>query len=248
VEKGPRNPRAAALVVGNEILSGKIREANVYELARTLRSLGVVLDRVVVVPDDVEIIATEVRDLAATHDYVFTSGGVGPTHDDLTMAGVARAFGVPVVRDPDLETLLRRHYGKRVHENHLALANVPEGARQIHTGDSPWPLTAMDNVFILPGVPEVFRMKLEILREHLKGTRPFVSLAVYTKMDEALLKPLLDRIVAQNPLVEVGSYPRWDDPKYETKLTFDGQDEPAVRRAVEEFLELLPDGEPQWTD
>lgn len=246
--KSIRNPRAAALVVGNEILSGKIREANVYELSRTLRSLGVVLDRVVIVPDDVEIIAQEVKSLAASHDYAFTSGGVGPTHDDLTMAGVARAFGVPIVRDPELETLLRRHYGNRVHENHLALANVPRGARQIRIDRSPWPLTAMENVFILPGVPEVFRMKLDILREHLKGTRPFLSLAVYTKMDEALLKPLLDQIVASHPLVEVGSYPRWNDPSYETKLTFDGQDEPAVRRAFEDFLELLPEGEPQWTE
>jgi molybdenum cofactor synthesis domain-containing protein len=243
------SPTAAVLVVGNEILSGKVREANVYELARVLRSLGVVLARVVVVPDELEVIARETTELARTHDYVFTSGGVGPTHDDVTIAGVARAFGVPVVRAPELEALLRRHYGEGIHENHLLLANVPRGARMIYAAGSPWPLTAVENVFLLPGIPEVFQMKLEIVREHLAAkSLPFVSRAVYVKMDEARLKPLLDDVVARHPGVALGSYPRWNDPAYETKVTLDGQDENAVVRALEDFLELLPDGEPQWTE
>lgn len=245
----PKAPkRAAALVIGNEILGGKIHEANVYELARTLRSLGIVLARVVVIPDDVPEIAAEVAALASRFDYVFTSGGVGPTHDDETMAGIAAAFGVPVVRSPELEELLRRHYGDALHENHLLLASVPEGARQLHGRRSAWPLTAVENVFILPGVPEIFRYKLDILREHLAGASPFVSRSVFTKLDEAELKPILDAVVSRHPDVEVGSYPRWNDPAYETKITFDAQDRDAVDRAFEEFLERLPEGEPQWTE
>jgi molybdenum cofactor synthesis domain-containing protein len=243
------SPTAAAIVVGNEILSGKVAEANVYELARMLRDSGVLLSRVVVVPDDLEIISREVRALSAEHDYVVTSGGVGVTHDDVTIAAVARAFGARVVRDPELEALIRRHYGERIHENHLALANVPEGARNLTMEGATWPLVAIENVYIFPGVPEIFRRKLAILRAHLgKTLRPFVSRAVYTKMDEALLKPLLDEVVARHTAVEVGSYPRWNDPKYETKVTFDGKEGEAVGRALEHFLKLLPSGEPQWIE
>jgi molybdenum cofactor synthesis domain-containing protein len=242
-------PTAAALVVGNEILSGKIREANVYELARVLRQAGVLLSRVVIVPDDPEAIAREVNALRAAHDHLFTSGGVGVTHDDVTIAAVARAFGVPVVRDPRIEALIRNHYGDDLHENHLALANVPERARTLVAEGSVWPLVAIENVYILPGIPEIFQRKLAILRAHLaRDTAPFVSRAVFTRMDEALLKPLLDEVVSRNPSVEVGSYPRWSDPEYETKVTFDGKDQPAVDRALQHFLELLPPGEPQWTE
>ena len=110
-------------------------------------------------------------------------------------------------------------------------------------------LVAIENVYVLPGVPEIFRRKLEILRAHLtKAGAPFVSRAAYTRMDEALLKPLLDEVVAGNPEVEVGSYPRWNDPTYETKVTFDGNAEEAVERALQHFLKLLPPGEPQWTE
>ncbi|MGH9321465.1 MAG: competence/damage-inducible protein A [Vicinamibacteria bacterium] len=243
------SPTAAALVVGNEILSGKVHEANVLELARTLRSLGVVLARVVVIPDDLETIAREAKTLSVAYEFVFTSGGVGVTHDDLTIAGIARAFAVPVVRDPELEALLRRHYGNALHENHLALANVPQGARKLTIEGSPWPLTAIENVFILPGVPEIFHRKLSIVRAHLRSSaRPFLSRAVFTRLDEAILKPLLDEIVARHSDVEVGSYPRWGDPTYDTKITFDGQDEAAVGRALEDFLKLLPPGEPQWIE
>lgn len=243
------SPTAAAIVVGNEILSGKTAEANVYELARVLRSSGVLLTRVVVIPDDVDTIAREVGSARAAYDYVFTSGGVGVTHDDVTIAAVARAFEVPVVRDPGLEALLRGHYGDGIHENHLALANVPVGARMLTIEESPWPLVAIENVFILPGIPEIFQRKLAILRAHLGKTgAPFLSRAVFTRMDEAHLKPVLDEIVARHPTVEVGSYPRWNDPKYETKITFDGKDPEAVGRALESFMKLLPPGEPQWTE
>jgi len=239
---------AAALIIGNEILSGKIQEANVHPLAQLLRRLGVELARVVVVLDDVPTIAREVRALSERFDHVFTSGGVGPTHDDVTMAAIASAFGVNVVREPRLEKLLRDHYGQQASENHLLLANVPDGAEQLYIARSPWPLTVFKNVWILPGVPEIFQMKLDIVAEHLKGDAPFVSRAVFTKLDEAMLKPLLDSTVSEHPGVDIGSYPRWQDPSYETKVTFDGKDPDAVERAFEDFQKKLPDGEPQWTE
>jgi len=239
---------AAALIIGNEILSGKIQETNLLELARVLRELGIDLKRVVVVTDEPTTIAKEVTALTSTHDFVFTSGGVGPTHDDVTMVGVASAFNVPVVPHPTLEEMLRRHFGERINENHLRLALVPQGARLLSKPDSLWPVTVIENVWILPGIPEVFRKKLEIAREHLAGDSPFLSRAVYTMLDEADLAPMLNEVVLKHPSVDVGSYPAWSDKKYRTKLTFDGKDGAAIARAVDAFLTLLPEGEPQWTE
>jgi molybdenum cofactor synthesis domain-containing protein len=242
---------AAMLVVGNEILSGKVEEANLKPLARSLFSLGITLRRVVVVADDVESIAREVRELSDVHDWVFTSGGVGPTHDDVTVEAVAKAFGVPVVSSPVMEAMLRAHYKERCTEGHLRMALVPEGASLEATAEITWPTIRLRNTWLLPGIPEVFRMKLTVVaaaleRESAGRKRvPLVSLAVYTKMDEGILKPLLDQVVAAFPDVAVGSYPKWLDPAYKTKLTFDGRDEARVLAARDAFVALLPSGEPQ---
>jgi molybdenum cofactor synthesis domain-containing protein len=236
---------AAALIIGNEILSGKTPESNLVALARTLRALGVLLRRAVVVADDIDVIAREVVDLSRSHDLVFTSGGVGPTHDDVTTEAVARAFGVRVVMSSEIEALLRDLYREHCTEAHLRMALVPSGAELLTTAESRWPLVVMKNVWLLPGIPEVFRMKIPIIRDRLSGGRPFVSHAVYTRMDEGDLKPLLDRVVQAHPRVEVGSYPKWCDPDCMTMLTFDGTDEGAVSKAVDAFVALLPDGEPR---
>jgi molybdopterin-biosynthesis enzyme MoeA-like protein len=128
------------------------------------------------------------------------------------------------------------------------MALVPEGAALETIESVRWPTVRMQNTFVLPGIPEVFRMKLAVV-EHVVGRhRPFVSHAVYTKMDEGDLKPLLDAVVAAHPSIDVGSYPTWTDPRFRTKLTFDGLDESAVVAAKESFLATLPAGEPQWTD
>jgi molybdenum cofactor synthesis domain-containing protein len=236
---------AAALIIGNEILSGKTPDSNLVVLARTLRGLGILLRRAVVVADDIDEIAREVAELARTHDLVFTSGGVGPTHDDVTTEAVARAFDVRVVNSSELEALLRDHYREHFTEAHLRMARVPEGAQLLTIAGVSWPTVVMHNVWLLPGVPAVFRMKIPVVRERLSGGRPFVSRAVYTRMDEGDLKPLLDRVVDGHPRVEVGSYPKWCDPDCLTMLTFDGRDEGAVSKAVDAFVALLPDGEPR---
>jgi molybdenum cofactor synthesis domain-containing protein len=245
------SPTAAALVIGNEILSGKIEEANVALLARALRRLGIVLRRVVVVMDEVDTIARDVRELSAAHDWLFTSGGVGPTHDDVTVEAVAKAFEVRVVSAPEMEAMLRAHYGERCTDGHLRMALVPEGASLEVTPEITWPTIRMRNMWLLPGIPEVFRMKLDVVTAHLAkavSARAFVSHAVYVKMDEGVLKPLLDRVVQDYPDVGVGSYPKWLDPAYKTKLTFDGRDEARVLAARDAFVALLPSGEPQRMD
>ena len=239
---------AAALVIGNELLSGKVEERNLAVLARALRALGIELRRVTMVLDDVDTIAREVRELAAAHDVLFTSGGVGPTHDDVTIEAVASAFAVGVVTHDRMAALIRGHYGERCTDGHLRMAQVPDGAELVVTDDVGWPTVVLRNVWVLPGIPEVFQMKLAHVRARLVGPTPIVSRAVYTRMDEGDLKPLLDAVVAAHPAVEVGSYPKWFDRSYKTKLTFDGRDAARVDAAVDAFLASLPDGEPLRTE
>jgi molybdenum cofactor synthesis domain-containing protein len=239
---------AAALIIGNELLSGKVDEANLGVLARALRGVGVRLDRVVMVEDDVDVIAREVKALSSTHDWLFTSGGVGPTHDDVTIEAVAKAFDVPVVSDPALETMIRGHYQTRVTDGHLRMALVPEGSALETLPEVPWPTVRFGNTWVMPGVPEAFRMKIPVVVAQVRGGPAFVSRAVFTKMDEGDLKPLLDRVVRDFPDVDVGSYPKWNDPTYRTKLTFDGTEEARVSAAHDAFVATLPAGEPQKID
>lgn len=231
---------AAALVIGNEILSGKVQDANVIELARLLRALGIELRRVTVVPDEVELIAAEVNALRQTHDLLFTSGGVGPTHDDVTVAAIARALGRRVVRSPAIETLLRAHYGERLKPGHLHMADVVEGT-ELFAGQNPqWPTMVLGNVFVLPGVPEIFRHKLGGLVERLRGDElPFALREVRCAVEEAELRPSLDTVVAEFPEVFVGSYPRWRDPACAVRVTFDGRDAARVDAAADRFVALL---------
>jgi molybdopterin-biosynthesis enzyme MoeA-like protein len=195
--------------------------------------------------DDVDVIAHEVKELARAHDWLFTSGGVGPTHDDVTVLAVARAFGVRVIQDPTLASMLREHYQERCTEGHLQMALVPEGASLEAHESVRWPTIRFENTWLLPGVPEIFRMKLAVVSERLGGGVGYVSRAVFTRMDEGDLKALLDQIVERFPDVGVGSYPKWHDPTYKTKLTFDGRDPIRVDAARDAFVALLPMGEPQ---
>jgi molybdopterin-biosynthesis enzyme MoeA-like protein len=233
---------AAALIVGNELLSGKVAEANLVELARTLRPLGVRLARASVLPDELDVLAREIARLSSEYPLVFTSGGVGPTHDDITIDAVAAAFGVRAVEDPTLAGLIRRAYGDRCTPTHLRMALVPAGAELAISPDGAWPTPVFKNVWMLPGVPEVFREKLGTVRAWVSGPAPFVSLAVFSKLDEPSLKTLIDAVVERHPDVEVGSYPRWFEPTYKTKVTFDARERAAVERATRDFVEHLPEG------
>jgi len=230
---------AAALLIGAELLSGKVRDANLHELAGTLRELGIDLCRVVMVTDDEATIASEITLLRRHHDVVFTSGGVGPTHDDVTVCAAARAFGVPIVHNDEVEALMRRVYGDTLTAEHLRMARIPEGAKLVYSRTSPWPAVTVDNVWLLPGVPEVFRTKLEIIREHLRGPGRFFSHSVYCRSDEAALCCALEAVVAEFPSVSVGSYPKWGSSSYRTRVTFDGRAAEQVNQCRDRFVSLI---------
>jgi molybdopterin-biosynthesis enzyme MoeA-like protein len=231
---------AAALIIGNEILTGKIQESNLGYLGQELFKLGIVLERAVVCRDQVDVIARDLNELRRTHDIVFTSGGVGPTHDDVTLTAIARAFGRALQRSPVIEALIRDYHGERVTEDHLRMADVPEGAELIANDDVPWPTVAIDNVYVFPGVPEIFRLKFPVLRAQLGQGTSFYSRAVLTMCDEGEIASQLAAVADRHPALFIGSYPRFRNADHRLKLTVDGGDEADVARALDEIIAFLP--------
>jgi len=230
-------PTAGAVIIGDEILSGKIADTNTATLIRFLADAGVRLRRVSIVGDNADDIGAAVRDCAARYDHVFCSGGVGPTHDDRTIEAVARAFGRAVIRHPGLAALLREYLGEHLTEAALKMANVVEGTRLIEMGR--FPAFAFENVYILPGVPQLFAAKLEALRSELRGTRPVVH-RVFVEAFESAIADALERVERELAPVKVGSYPRMDVTDHKVMVTIEEDDRDLVDRALARLLALLP--------
>jgi len=232
---------AAILLIGDEILSGKVEDENARYLVRELRRAGVTVGRIEVVPDQLEVIAESVRRLSAGFEWVFSSGGIGPTHDDVTFAAVAAAFDRPVARDPRLEALMRQTWGQQLHVRDLRMADIPVGAR-LESGprgpSTAWPVVVMENVWILPGVPQIFRKKFEAVRELFRG--PAIhGRAVYSAEPEGVIADMLDEVVAAFPSVAIGSYPHLEAVDYRVKITLDGRDAGAVNDATARLVQRL---------
>lgn len=231
---------AAILVIGNEILTGKVRDTNSPFLLDELRALGHPVACITVIPDDRERIAAAVGDLSRRHEVVFTTGGVGPTLDDVTMEGVALAFGEELVVNPDLEAVIRAHFGPRLSSSHLKMAHLPRGARISWGAGLAWPVVECRNVVVLPGDPEILRKKFIDIRERFRR-RPYHLRRVFTLQEEVELAPLLERVHQAHPDVALGSYPVYNSPEYSVQITVEAKDRDAVDRALEGLkAELVP--------
>jgi molybdenum cofactor synthesis domain-containing protein len=229
---------AGIVVIGDEILSGTFVDENAQFLIRELRSLGVDLRRITIIPDVLEDIADTVPWHAARFDFVFTSGGVGPTHDDVTMAGIARGFDTRVVRSPDLEAKVRGYWGAKLADANLRLADVPDGAELVYGTDSTWPVVAFRNVYILPGVPALFKRKFQDISARFRAA-PVTLAKVYVAADEGSIAPALDAVVAAFGDVKLGSYPRFDERDYRVMITFEGRDAARVEAAQQDLVTRL---------
>ncbi len=225
-------PTAGIVIIGDEILSGKFVEENAAFLIGELRALGVDLRRITVVPDDRDDIAAAVREASGRFDHVFTSGGVGPTHDDITIASIAHGFGVGVTRHPDLEAKIRGYWKDKLAEANLRLADMPEGAELVYGKDQVWPVLCFRNVYILPGVPSLFRRKFVDIRDRFRAT-PVWAARIYVNGEEGELAPTLDAVVAAHPNVKLGSYPRFSETDFRVLLTLEGAAAAEVTAAFE---------------
>ncbi len=230
---------AGIVIIGDEILSGKFADENAELLIGELRSLGVDLRRIAIIPDDVDDIATTVRRFSERFDYVFTSGGVGVTHDDLTIAAIAQGFSTEVVRHPRLEQIVREHWGESLDEANLRLAEIPVGAELVGDDDQ-WPALRLANVYILPGVPALFKTKFLSIRELFRGT-PVIEQRLYCGVEEGELAASLAAVASAFSTVRIGSYPRFGEKRYRVIVTVEGADAGAVDGAVAALRERLGD-------
>jgi molybdenum cofactor synthesis domain-containing protein len=232
---------AGIIVIGNEILSGKVVDTNSPFLARELRAVGVTLLRILTIPDELDDIAAAVAEFHAKYDIVFTSGGVGPTHDDVTMEGVARGLKRKVIRHPAIEGRLREFYKDKINDARLKMSEVPEGSELIVDGRLGFPTIQCENIYILPGIPEILEQKFESLRERFAAS-PYFLRIVFTSEGEGSIAEHLNATMAAFPELMLGSYPKIGDPEYAVKLTLESKDRDYVERALAHLLRLLPAG------
>ncbi|MCG8590236.1 MAG: molybdopterin-binding protein [Proteobacteria bacterium] len=232
-------PTAGLLVIGNEILSGKVVDTNSPYLARELRSLGVDLQRILTIEDDIDLIARETRAMSDAYDFVFTSGGIGPTHDDLTMDGIAKAFGRDIVLNESMVARIERAQGKPPNESQRKMAMVPDGAALVDAGDLWFPVVIVENVHIFPGIPELLRKKFESIRERFRGI-PFLLKRVYVKQRESEIAEHLNDLLTEFPELLLGSYPKVGEEAFHVLLTLESRDPGYLQQALEGLLARLP--------
>jgi molybdenum cofactor synthesis domain-containing protein len=251
----PARPTAALVIVGAEVLSAKVDDANSPWLLAALRARGVEVLEIRTIGDDVGLIAAAVSALAREADHVFTTGGIGPTHDDVTIAGVAAAFGVPIVRHPLIEEQLRRRIGPALNAAHLKMADVPDGASVLLDDDALLPVVRMRNVTIFPGVPSLMRWSFERIAAELHGA-PFYTHALLLTTHESSFAERLAAVQAAHPAVAIGSYPRiepeelrtarratGDERRVRVRVTVDGRELPVVEAAMAAVRAAM---QPEW--
>ncbi len=230
---------AGIILIGNEILSGKVVDLNAAYLCRQFRELGVEVRKVSVIPDEVELIAREVREFHHAYDWVFTSGGVGPTHDDVTVAGVAQGLGVGVVRHGTLVARLEEVYQERINDARLKMAEIPEGAELLAADALIVPVLSIKNVFVFPGVPEIFRRKFDAIKERFRE-RPFLLRSVYVLVGEGVLAEHLNAMLREFPALLCGSYPEFSNPEYKVRVTLESKEPEYLEGALAYLLARLP--------
>ena len=234
--------RAGILIIGNEILSAKVVDQNAPFLLAGLRERGIDVARVHVIPDVVDEIADEVRHFSAAYDYVLTTGGVGPTHDDVTMEGVAKAFSRPLAVHSEMEASLRGALSNaEPNESQLKMCRIPVGAKLIATRDLWFPVVQVENTFIFPGIPRLLRAKFEAIAHLFVGT-PQILRNVYLNSLESDIAEPLNALLAEFPELALGSYPATErDCDYRTRITLESRDRDYVERALASLLARIPE-------
>lgn len=234
------NPTAAILIIGNEILSGRTPDANINVIALRLLPLGIKLSEVRVVPDiEAEIVAA-VNALRARYDYVLTTGGIGPTHDDITAAALAVAFGRRLIVDPAARACLLDHYGPdKLTEVRLRMARMPEGAVLIANPVSAAPGFQIENVYVMAGVPEIMRAMLDHVVAKLKTGPALLSRTVHCGVAESLIADQLAVLAGAYPACDIGSYPWFQRGQYGLALVVRGTDAALLDDIVQKILTLV---------
>ncbi|MBY6201482.1 competence/damage-inducible protein A [Maritalea mobilis] len=236
------SPTAAMLVIGDEILSGRTRDANMYHLARALTDHGIPLCEARVIADDHATIVATVKALAGRYDHLFTSGGIGPTHDDITAEAVAEAMGAPIGIRDDARAILQAHYdarGQELNEARLRMARIPDGATLIDNPISAAPGFTLGNVHVMAGVPSIFEAMLAGVLPTLTGGAPVLSQSLMVRQGEGDIAARLGQLAEDHPEVSIGSYPFIRDGVHGSNIVVRSQDGQAVDAVMQELSALF---------
>ena len=238
---------AAVIIIGNEVLSGRVTDANLNYIAIRLKQQGIRLREARVIPDVRETIIDNVNTLRREHDYVFTTGGIGPTHDDITAESVAGAFEVALIQHPQAMALLKEYYGDDINPGRLRMANIPQGGELLDNPVSWAPGFQLGNVFVLPGVPSIMQAMFDGFYHRLAGGRPVLSRTVNAFLAESLVAEGLAALQTRYPETEIGSYPYVKNQRFGCALVVRSarrDDVDKVSHAVAELVRELG-GEPE---
>ncbi len=240
----PQRPTVTAclIIIGSEILSGRTRDANLPFLAERLNQLGVRMLEARIIPDVADRIVGTVNECRAVYDYVFTTGGIGPTHDDITAECVARAFEVPLQRNPEAVRRLERQYantGIELNQARLRMANVPAGATLIDNPVSNAPGFQIENVLVMAGVPDIMRAMFEGTKHRITGGVPMRSRTVSCVLPEGDLARDLGALQARYPDIEIGSYPYFRRRRFGVSVVLRATDAELLSEALEALCDLI---------
>ncbi|MBI4735916.1 MAG: competence/damage-inducible protein A [candidate division NC10 bacterium] len=238
---------AAVIVVGNEVLSGKVPESNAVFLVRELHGLGVALRAIHVIPDELDVIAETVSAASRAVAHVFTTGGVGPTHDDVTLPAIARGLGRDLVECEEMTAVLRHFYPDGLNEHVMRMAMLPRGARLLRDNGLEFPAVAVENIYVFPGDPKLMQRKFTAIRERFRST-PFTMRRLYTSCDEGPIAALMEEAQGRFPEVQVGSYPVYDNPEYRVLIALESRNAGQVEDVFQYLRTRLPPGALVWED
>jgi len=230
---------AAILIIGNEILSGRTQDVNIQYLAKRLGEIGIRLNQARVIPDETPDIVSAVRELAASHTYVFTTGGIGFTHDDRTAVSLAQAFETSVEEHPEALRLLQDYYGDALNEARRRMALIPLGATLIDNPISKAPAFQIRNVFVLAGVPSVMQAMFESLVSRLSGGKPIQFVSVSCSLPEGAIADELALLQDRHPEVDIGSYPYFKEGVWGVSLVMRGVDVDSIASATKDVSEMI---------
>ena len=231
---------ACVIVIGNEILSGRTRDANLPYLAERLAALGIRLAEARVIPDRIEAIAATVNETRARYDYVFTTGGIGPTHDDITADAVAQAFGVALEHHPEALAILETQYAEgEFNEARRRMTRVPAGGTLIHNPVSKAPGFQIENVFVMAGVPMIMKEMFEGIRDRLVGGAPMLTRTIASGLAEGQLAGRLGDLQARFPAIDIGSYPYYRAGRFGVAIVLRGIEEDALETAAQAVEALM---------
>lgn len=227
---------SAILIIGNEILSGRTVDKNTSFIAKWLGDLGISVEEVKIIPDKEDVIISSLNELRKKYQYVFTTGGIGPTHDDITSESVAKAFGKKYGYNKEAYAILEKYYAKsEFNEGRKKMARMPEGATLIYNKEGSAPAFSVENVFVLPGIPSYVELMLPQLKEVLVSGKKIVSLSCDAKVRESAIAVELSNIQDKYPDIDIGSYPYSKEGSFGTMLVMRGVDEAKILRCKQEI-------------